>query len=76
MFNVNVPFKHIRLNDPLSRPFSFNDDLFHRLSLPDKEGKLSKQTFTSLRHACLVLPQITNHLTGNCGNSYLLTSFL
>ena len=23
--NINVPFKHVRLNDPLSRPFSFND---------------------------------------------------
>ena len=86
-FNINVPFKHVRLNDPLSRPFSFNDERFLLLakiifwleawqSLPEKDGKLSKQTFTSFRHACLVLPQITNHLTGNCGYSYLLTSFL
>ena len=75
------------LNDPLSRPFSFNDEHFSLLtrivywlevwqSLPEKEGKLSKQTFTSFRHACLVLPQITNHLTEKCGYSYLLTSFL
>ena len=86
-FNINVPFKHVRLNDPLSRPFSFNDERFSLLtkiifwleawqSLPEKDGKLSKQTFTSFSHACLVLPQITNHLTGNCGFSYLLTSFL
>ena len=87
IFNVNVPYKHVRLNDPLSRPFIFNDERFSFLtrivywleawqSLPGKDGNLSKQTFTSLRHACLVLPQITNHLTAMCGYSYLLTSFL
>ena len=43
--------------------------------LPEKEGKLSKQTFTSFRHARLVIPQITNYLK-KCGYSYLLTSFL
>ena len=37
---------------------------------------MSTQTFTSLKHACLVLPQITNFLTETCGYSYLLTSFL
>ena len=87
IFNVNVPGKHIRLNDPLSSPMTFNDERFvfltrivYRLeawqSLPEKGGKLSKQTFTSFRHACLALPEITNFLTENCGYSYLLTSFL
>ena len=35
-----------------------------------------KQKFTSFKHACLVLPQITSFLTLNCGFSFLLTSFL
>ena len=84
IFNVNVPGKHVRLNDPLSSPMTFIDDRFVFLtrivywleawqSLPEKGGKLSKQTFTSFRHA---LPEITNFLTENCGYSYLLTSFL
>ena len=34
------------------------------------------QTFTSFKHACTVLPQITNHLTGLCGFNYLLGSVL
>ena len=87
MFNVNMPYKHVRLNDSLSSPFTFNDERFSYLkrivfwldawkSLPGKEGKLSSQTFTSFRHACVALPQICNHLTQNCGFSYLLTSFL
>ena len=87
MFNVNVPYKHVRLNDSSCRPFPVNDERFtfisrivHWLdaweSLPAKDGKLSKQTFTSFRHACIVLPQITNYLTEKCGYSYLLTSFL
>ena len=45
-------------------------------AFPEKGGKVSKQTFTSIKHACLVLPQITNFLTEHCGYSYLLTSFL
>ena len=87
IFNVNTPFKHTRLNDPLSKPVTFNDDrciFLTRIvywieawqSLPGKGGKLSKQTFTSFKHTCLVLPQIANFLTENCGFSYLLTSFL
>ena len=87
IFNVNTPYKHIRLSDPMSKPMTFNDDRFTFLtrivywleawqSLPEKGGKLSKQTFTSFKHACLVLPQITNFLTENCSFSYLLTSFL
>ena len=87
IFDVNVPGKHVRLNDPLSSPMTFNDERFVFLtrivywleawqSLPEKGGKLSKQTFTSFRHACFALPKITNFLTENCGYSYLLTSFL
>ena len=75
------------MNDPLSSPLTFNDERFVFLtrivywleawqSLPEKGGKLSKQTFTSLRHSCLALPEITNFLTENCGYTYLLTSFL
>ena len=82
-----MPYKHVRLNDSLSRPLISNDDRFIFLmrivywldawqSLPEKGGKLSKQTFTSFRHECLVLPQISNFLTENCGYSFLLTSFL
>ena len=84
IFNVNMPYKHARLNDPMSKPLAFNDKRFIFLtrivywldawqSLPEKGGKLSKQTFTSLKHACLVLPQITKFLTETCGYSYLLT---
>ena len=65
-----MPYKHVRLNDPMSKPLTFNDERFIFLtrivywldalqSLPWKGGKLSKQTFTSLEHACLVLPRIT-----------------
>ena len=87
IFNVNTPLKHVRLNDSLSKPLTFNDERFTFLtrvvywleawqSLPEKGGKLSNQTFTSFRHACFVIPQITNYLTETCGYSYLLTSFL
>ena len=87
IFNINMPYKHVRLNDPMSKPLTFNDERFIFLtrivfwldawqSMPEKGGKLSKQIFTSLKHACLVLPQITNFLTETCGYSYLLTSFL
>ena len=44
--------------------------------MPDKNGKLSPQTFKSFRHSCLALPSIVNHLTENCGHSYVLSSFL
>ena len=87
IFNVNMPYKHVRLNDQLSTPLTFEDERYVFLtrvvywldawqSLPENGGKLSKQTFTSFKHVCLVLPQITNFLTENCGYSYLLTSFL
>ena len=62
------------MNDSLSKPLTFNDERFTfltrvvywleaRQSLPEKGGKLSNQTFTSFRHACLVIPQIINYLT-------------
>ncbi|KAI6648566.1 hypothetical protein LOD99_8046 [Oopsacas minuta] len=83
----NVLYKHVRLNDPAAQPFGFNDYRFSFLdrivnwldaweSLPGKDGKLSKQTFGSLRYACIVLPQITNYLTETYGYSYLPTSFI
>ena len=28
IFNVNIPYKHIRLSDPMSKPMTFNDDRF------------------------------------------------
>ena len=85
--NINTPFKGTRLNDSLSRPLTLNDERFLFLTrivfwldawqdLPDKTGKLSKQTYTSFRHACIALPLITNYLTEFCGFSYVLSSFL
>ena len=63
IFNVGTPYKGIRLNDKWK-------------SLPNKHGKLTAQTFTSFRHSCTVLEQIVNHLTKNCGFTYVLSSFL
>ena len=59
IFNINTPFKGIRLNDSLSNPLTLNDERFFFLTrlafwldaweaLPGKLGKLSKQTFTSV----------------------------
>ena len=31
-------------------------------TLPEKFGKLSKQTYTRYRQACIALPQVTSHL--------------
>ena len=87
IFNINTPFKGIRLNDSLSIPLTLNDERFFFLirvafwldaweALPGKLGKLSKQTFTSLKHACIALPEITNHLVQNSEFSYVLSSFL
>lgn len=87
IFNVSTPFKGIRLNDNLSTPLILHDERFIYLarivdwldawqSLPGKSGKLSKQTYTSLRHACIALEQITNYLTESCGFSYVLSAFL
>ena len=87
IFNISTPLKGLRLNDSLSTPLNLNDERFIYLTrmefwsdawqnLPGKAGKLSKQTYTSLRHACIVLPQITNPLTNSCGFSYLRIIFL
>ena len=87
IFNVSTPFKGIRLNDNFSTPLTLHDERFMYLarivywldawqSLPGKSGKLSKQTYTSLRHACIALEQITNYLADSCGFSYVLSSFL
>ena len=81
------PLKGKRLNDDTSRPLTYQDKRFSFLAcvviwletwlaLPGNMGKLSKQTFTSFKHACTVLPQVINHSTGFCGFNYLLTSFL
>ena len=87
IFNINTPFKGTRLNDSLSIPLTLNDERFLFLTrivfwldawqgLPDKTGKLNKQTYTSFRHACIALPLIANHLTEFCGFSYVFSSFL
>ena len=50
IFNVNMPYKHVRLNDPMSKPPAFNDERFIFLtrivycldawqSLPEQGGK-------------------------------------
>ena len=76
IFNVNMPYKHVRLCDPMSKPLTSNDDRFILLtrivywleawqSLPGKGGKLSKQTFTSFKHACLVLQSVSKVLAVN-----------
>ncbi|KAI6658151.1 Transposable element P transposase [Oopsacas minuta] len=87
IFNVSTPFKGIHLNDNLSTPLILHDERFINLarivywldawqSLPGKSGKLSEQTYTSLKHACIALEQITNYLTESCGFSYVLSEFL
>ncbi|KAI6658662.1 Transposable element P transposase [Oopsacas minuta] len=86
IFNVSIPFKGIRLNDNLPTSLILHDERFIYLarivywldawqSLPGKSGKLSKQTYTSLKHACIALEQITNYLTESCGFSYVLSAF-
>ena len=37
-----------------------------------KDEKLSPQTFTSLKHLCLALSILVNHLTSDCGLNYIL----
>ena len=87
IFNVNRPNKNIRLNDDISEQFYYNDFRFGFLakivdwldkwkSLPGKDGKLSAQTFTSIKHSCLALPRIVNYLTKERGFTYFLTYFL
>ena len=87
IFNIRTPFKGQRLNDEFSRSLIFQDERFSFLAcvvswfeawqaLPCDKGKLSKQTFISLKHSCSVLPDITNYLPEYCGFKYLLSSFL
>ena len=87
IFNVNTPNKGTRLKDVFSHPLVNNDPIFCYLDrivdwlerwkdIPEKKGKLSAQTFTSLRHSCKALPKIVNHLTQNCGFYFVLSSFL
>ena len=87
LFNINRPNKNIRLNDDISEQFYYNDVRFGFLakvvdwldywkSLPEKDGKLSAQTFTSMKHSCLALPRIVNYLIKECGFTYFLTYFL
>ena len=87
IFNINTPNKGLLLKDEFSNPLSYNDTRFSFLkrvidwlecwkSIPEKNGKLSPQTFTSFRHSCVTLSLIVNHLTQHCGFSYVLSSFL
>ena len=87
LFNINRPNKNIRLNDDISEQFYYNDFCFGFLaklvdwldnwkSLPEKDGKLSAQTFTSIKHSCLALPRIVNYLAKECRFTYFLTYFL
>ena len=87
IFNINTPNKGIRLNDELSHPLVNNDSRFQYLrkivdwldqwkTFPEKSGKLTTQTFTSLCHSCLALPKIVNHLTQNRGFYFVLSYFL
>ena len=87
IFNINTPNKCLLLKDEFSNPLSYNDTRFSFLkhvidwlecwrSIPEKNGKLSPQTFTSFRPSCVTLSLIVNHLTQHCGFSYVLSSFL
>ena len=86
-FNVKSPAMGCRLNDQDSSPLIQNDSRFQIIStvarwleywrsLPNTHGKLTAQTFTSFRHTCLAIPKLVNYLTGDCGFSYVLSSFL
>ena len=74
------------MNDDISRPLIFQDEHFSCLScvvswldackaLPGNKGKLSKQTFTSIKHFCAVLHEINNYLS-EYGVKYFSSSFL
>ena len=87
IFNVNTPLKHVHLNDEYSAPLTEDDWRFGFLNLISnwverwnltngKNGKLSAQTFVSLRHSCITLPLIVSHLVQNCKLKYVLTSRL
>ena len=88
IFNVSTPQKGTRLNEEFSKPLIRDDPRFSFLqrivfwidawevTTRTNKASLSRQTLTSLRHSCLTLPLIINHLTINCGFSYVLTTFL
>ena len=88
IFNINRPNKDLRFKeDDFSRQLIQNDERFSFLSrivywidvwkaLPGKGGKLSPQTFTSLKHSCLALPILVNFLTSECRFNYVLSYFL
>ena len=87
IFNINNPFKGIRLNDDLSHPFVLNDPRLKYLArviewldkwknLSQKTGKLTTQTFTSFLHSCIAITSIINHLIEDCDFTCVLTSFL
>ena len=86
IFNINRPNKDLRFKDDFSRVLIHNDSRLGFITrivywidawkaLPGKEGKLSPQTFTSLKHSCLALTFLVNHLTSECGFKYLLSYF-
>ena len=87
IFNVNTPWKGVRLNDPDSLPLVHNDPRFNLMStlvrwleywrsIPVTQGKLTAQTFTSFHHSSIALPKLVEYLTGECGFSYVLSSFI
>ena len=87
IFNINGPNKDLRFKDDFSRQLFQNDERFSFLyrivywidvwkALPGKGGKLSPQTFTSLKHSCLALPILVNFLTSECRFNYVLSYFL
>ena len=87
IFNVNTPWNGARLNDQDSLPLLQNDPRFNLLStlvrwleywtrLPLTQGKLTAQTFTSFHHSSIALPELVEYLTGECGFSYVLSSFM
>ena len=85
-FNVKVLKKDILLKDEFSKEFENNDSRFAFLSrvvdwlecwlILDRKGKLSTETFTSIKLSCLALPKIINYLTADQQFNYVLSSRL
>ena len=86
LFNINRPNKNIRLNDDISEKFYYNDVHFGFLakvvdwldywkSLPEKDSKLSAQTFTSMKHSRLALQRIVNYPIKEYGFTYFLQTY-
>ena len=85
IFNVNWVGKDIRFNNPNLAPLRSSDQRLSFLekvvkwldtwrAIPTSNGKLTLQTFTSLKHTCIALPLLVRRLTVECGFEYLLTS--